>query len=247
MSKVLDRRVALVTGGSRGIGAAVALRLAEDGADVALTYQQNADRAAQVVEQIKAAGRRAFAVRADNADPTALTAAVDDVAGEFGRLDILVNNAGVYLVAPVEDLGLAEFERTVAVNVRAPFIASQAAARHIMTGGRIINIGSNMAQRAAFPGHCLYSMSKTALIGLTKGLGRDLGPRGITVNLIHPGPTDTDANPADGPYADAIRGFTAVGHYAAPADIAAAVAFLARADSRYVTGASVDVDGGFAI
>lgn len=247
MSRVLDGKVALVTGGSRGIGAAVALRLAEDGADVALTYQQNADRAAQVVEQIKAAGRRALAVRADNADAAALNAVVDDVASEFGRLDILVNNAGVYLVAPIEDLGLGEFDQTVAVNVRAPFVAAKAAARHMVNGGRIINIGSNMAQRAAFPGHSLYSMSKTALIGLTKGLGRDLGPRGITVNLIHPGPTDTDSNPADGPYADTVRGFTALGQYGEPADIAAAVAFLAREDSRYVTGATIDADGGFAI
>lgn len=247
MSGVLDGKVALVTGGSRGIGAAVALRLAEDGADVALTYQQNADRAAQVVEQIKAAGRRALAVRADNADAAALNAVVDDVASEFGRLDILVNNAGVYLVAPIEDLGLGEFDQTVAVNVRAPFVAAKAAARHMVNGGRIINIGSNMAQRAAFPGHSLYSMSKTALIGLTKGLGRDLGPRGITVNLIHPGPTDTDSNPADGPYADTVRGFTALGQYGEPADIAAAVAFLAREDSRYVTGATIDADGGFAI
>ncbi|WP_191840308.1 SDR family oxidoreductase [Catellatospora chokoriensis] len=247
MNRVLDGKVALVTGGSRGIGAAVALRLAGDGADVALTYQQNADRAAQVVEQVKAAGRRALAVRADSADAAALTAAVDRVVAEFGRLDILVNNAGIYLTGPVEDLGLAEFDRTVAVNVRAPFVAAKAAAGHMVDGGRIINIGSNMAQRAAFPGHCLYAMSKTALIGLTKGLGRDLGPRGITVNLVHPGPTDTDANPADGPYAETIRGFTALGRYGAPADIAAAVAFLARADSGYVTGATIDADGGFAI
>ncbi|GAA2389091.1 3-oxoacyl-ACP reductase [Catellatospora methionotrophica] len=239
--------MALVTGGSRGIGAAVALRLAEDGADVALTYQQNADRAEQVVEQIKAAGRRALAVRADSADTAALTAAVDQVAAEFGRLDILVNNAGIYLTGPVEDLGVADFDLTVAVNVRAPFVAARAAAGHMVNGGRIINIGSNVAQRTTFPGHSLYAMSKTALIGLTKGLGRELGPRGITVNLVHPGPTDTDANPADGPYAEVIKGFTAVGRYGAPADIAAAVAFLARDDSRYVTGATIDADGGFAI
>ncbi|WP_166384277.1 SDR family NAD(P)-dependent oxidoreductase [Catellatospora methionotrophica] len=247
MSRVLDGKVALVTGGSRGIGAAVALRLAEDGADVALTYQQNADRAEQVVEQIKAAGRRALAVRADSADTAALTAAVDQVAAEFGRLDILVNNAGIYLTGPVEDLGVADFDLTVAVNVRAPFVAARAAAGHMVNGGRIINIGSNVAQRTTFPGHSLYAMSKTALIGLTKGLGRELGPRGITVNLVHPGPTDTDANPADGPYAEVIKGFTAVGRYGAPADIAAAVAFLARDDSRYVTGATIDADGGFAI
>ncbi|MEU2615144.1 SDR family oxidoreductase [Micromonospora sp. NPDC007271] len=247
MSNFLDGRVALVTGGSRGIGAAVALRLARDGADVALTYQRQEGRAADLVEQIKATGRRAMALPADSADADAMSAAVDRVAEEFGRLDILVNNAGVFLVGPVEELGLAEFERTVAVNVRAPFVASKAAARHMTAGGRIINIGSNMAERAVFPGFALYAMSKTALVGLTKGLGRELGPRGITVNLVHPGPTDTDANPADGPNAALISGFTALGRYAAPADIAAAVAFLAGDDSGYVTGATINVDGGFTI
>ncbi|WP_326561547.1 SDR family NAD(P)-dependent oxidoreductase [Micromonospora sp. NBC_01796] len=247
MHTTLDGKAALVTGGGRGIGAAVAVRLAENGADVAFTYQRDAEHAAQVVEQIKATGRRAFAIRADSADVNALTTAVDDVAGEFGRLDILVNNAGLFLVAPVEDLGPAEFDSTVAVNVRAPFVAAKAAARHMVDGGRIINIGSNMAERAPFPGFSLYAMSKTALIGLTKGLGRDLGPRGITVNLVNPGPTDTDSNPADGPAAETIRGFTALNRYAAPAEIAAAVAFLASDDSRYVTGASVNVDGGFTI
>ncbi|MEU3457754.1 SDR family oxidoreductase [Micromonospora sp. NPDC006766] len=247
MSNVLDGKVALVTGGSRGIGAAVALRLAREGADVALTYQQREDRAADLVEQIKAVGRRAMALPVDSADADALSAAVDQVAAEFGRLDILVNNAGVFLVDPVEELGLAEFERTVAVNVRAPFVASRAAARHMTAGGRIINVGSNMAERTVFPGFSLYAMSKTALVGLTKGLGRELGARGITVNLVNPGPTDTDANPADGPNAELISGLTALGRYAAPADIAAAVAFLASDDSEYVTGATINVDGGFTI
>ncbi|SCE72481.1 3-oxoacyl-[acyl-carrier protein] reductase [Micromonospora viridifaciens] len=247
MSNVLDGKVALVTGGSRGIGAAVALRLAREGADVALTYERREDRAADLVEQIKAAGRRAMALAADSADADAMSAAVDRVAAEFGRLDILVNNAGVFLVGPVEELGLAEFERTVAVNVRAPFVASKAAARHMTAGGRIINIGSNMAERTVFPGFALYAMSKTALVGLTKGLGREMGARGITVNLVNPGPTDTDANPADGPNAAMISGFTALGRYAAPTDIAAAVAFLAGDDSGYVTGATINVDGGFTI
>ncbi|WP_329106328.1 3-oxoacyl-ACP reductase FabG [Micromonospora sp. NBC_01699] len=247
MDRVLDGKVALVTGGSRGIGAAVAIRLAGDGADVAFTYRQDAEHAAQVVEQIKATGRRALAIRADSADADAVTGAVDGVAGEFGRLDILVNNAGLFVVAPVENLGPDDFDGTVAVNIRAPFVAAQAAVRHMVDGGRIINIGSNVAERVPFPGFSLYSMSKTALIGLTKGLGRDLGPRGITVNLVNPGPTDTDSNPADSPAADTIRGFTALNRYATPADIAAAVAFLARDDSRYVTGASVNVDGGFTI
>ncbi|GHJ57466.1 3-oxoacyl-ACP reductase [Nonomuraea sp. TT08I-71] len=234
-----------MTGGSRGIGAAVALRLAREGADVALTYERRADRAAELVEQIKAVGRRALAVAADSADPAAARAAVDRVAGEFGRLDVLVNNAGVFLTGPVTELGTDEIERTIAVNVRAPFVFAQAAVGHLTEGGRIVNIGSNVAERAVFPGLALYSMSKTALLGLTRGLARELGGRGITVNLVNPGPTDTDANPADGPNADAIRGFTALGRYAAPAEIAAVVAFLAGPDGGYVTGATINADGGF--
>ena len=245
MTGVLDGKVALVTGGSRGIGAAVALRLAREGADVALTYERRADRAAELVEQIKAVGRRALAVAADSADPAAARAAVDRVAGEFGRLDVLVNNAGVFLTGPVTELGTDEIERTIAVNVRAPFVFAQAAVGHLTDGGRIVNIGSNVAERAVFPGLALYSMSKTALLGLTRGLARELGGRGITVNLVNPGPTDTDANPADGPNADAIRGFTALGRYAAPAEIAAVVAFLAGPDGGYVTGATINADGGF--
>ncbi|MGW4156201.1 SDR family NAD(P)-dependent oxidoreductase [Micromonospora chersina] len=245
MTGVLDGKVALVTGGSRGIGAAVALRLAREGADVALTYERRADRAAELVEQIKAVGRRALAVPADSADPAAARGAVDRVAGEFGRLDVLVNNAGVFLTGPVTELGPDEVERTIAVNVRAPFVFAQAAVGHLGEGGRIVNIGSNVAERAVFPGLALYSMSKTALLGLTRGLARELGGRGITVNLVNPGPTDTDANPADGPNADAIRGFTALGRYAAPAEIAAVVAFLAGPDGGYVTGATINADGGF--
>ncbi|MFC4532352.1 SDR family NAD(P)-dependent oxidoreductase [Sphaerisporangium dianthi] len=247
MNNALDGKVALVTGGGRGIGAAVALRLAQDGADVALTFQRNQQRADDVVEQIKRAGRRAIAIRADSADPAALTAVVDRVAGELGRLDILVNNAGAFLLGPLEQLSLEEFEQTIAVNVRAPFVASQAAISHMPAGGRIINIGSNVAERTVFPGFSLYAMSKTALIGLTKALGRELGPRAITVNLVNPGATDTELNPADGPNAGTVNGFTALGHYAAPADVAAAVAFLAGADGRYITGATVNVDGGFTI
>lgn len=240
-----DGKVALVTGGSRGIGAGIALRLAEDGADVALTYRQNAEQAASVVKQIEALGRRALAIQADGADPTAVRDAVDRTATELGRLDILVNNAAVFLVGAMDDLGTAELEQTIAVNVRAPYIAAQAALRHLGDGGRIISIGSNVGERAVFPGLALYSMSKTALVGLTRGLARELGPRGITVNLVNPGPTDTDANPADGPNAAAIAGFTAVGRYARPADIAATIAHLASPEANYVTGAVVNVDGGF--
>jgi NAD(P)-dependent dehydrogenase (short-subunit alcohol dehydrogenase family) len=240
-----EGRVALVTGGSRGIGAAVALRLAEEGADVVLTYEHAAEHAVRVVERIQAAGRWARAVRTDSADPAALTAAVDEAAAVFGGLDILVNNAGVFLVGALEAMGPAEIDRTLAVNVRAPFVASRAAVRHMGRGGRIISIGSNVADRAVFPGLALYSMSKTALVGMTKGLARELGPRGVTVNLVHPGPTDTDTNPADGPDAEVIAGFTALGRYAQAAEIAATVAHLASADGSYITGASIHVDGGF--
>ncbi|GIJ43495.1 3-ketoacyl-ACP reductase [Virgisporangium aliadipatigenens] len=241
----LDGKVALVTGGGRGIGAAVVRRLARDGAEVAFTFQDDERRADAVVDEVTTAGGRATAVRADSADPGAPVDAVERVVAAHGRIDILVNNAGAFLLGPLAELSLAEFEQTVAVNVRAPFLASQAAARHMSAGGRIVTIGSNMAERTVFPGFALYAMSKTALIGLTKALGRELGPRAITVNLVNPGPTDTDLNPADGPNAAVINGFTALGHYAAPDDIAATVAFLAGPDARYITGATVNVDGGF--
>ncbi|MBB5476807.1 SDR family NAD(P)-dependent oxidoreductase [Micromonospora parathelypteridis] len=245
MTTTLNDKVALVTGGSRGIGAGIALRLAEDGADVALTYRQDAERAATVVKQIEAMGRRALAIQADGADPTAVRGAVDRAAADLGRLDILVNNAAVFLVGAIDELGSADVEQTIAVNIRAPYVAVQAALRHLGDGGRIISIGSNVGERAVFPGLTLYSMSKTALVGLTRGLARELGPRDITVNLVNPGPTDTDANPADGPNAAAISGFTAVGRYARPADIAATVAHLASPEACYVTGAVINVDGGF--
>jgi 3-oxoacyl-[acyl-carrier protein] reductase len=243
----LEGNVALVTGGSRGIGAAVALRLAEEGADVVLTYESDAGAAARVVKRIEAAGRRALAVRADSARPEALTAAVDEAVARFGRLDVLVNNAGVFLVGPLDALGADDVERTLAVNVRAPFEASRAAVRHMGPGGRVISIGSNVAERAVFPGLALYAMSKTALVGMTKGLARELGPRGITVNLVVPGPTDTAGNPAGGPDAEVIAGFTAVGRYAEPAEIAATVAHLAGPEAAFITGATVPVDGGFTV
>lgn len=244
---VFDNKVALVTGGSRGIGAAVALRLAEDGADVALTYQRGAEAAATVVAKIEATGRHALAIQADSADPDAVTAAVDRVAARLGRLDILVNNAGVYHTGPVAELEPAAFEETVAVNVRAPFVAAKTAAGHMTGGGRIINIGSNVAERVVFPGFSLYAMSKSALAGLTRGLARELGPRGITVNQINPGPIGTDMNPADSPFAATAAGFTALGRYGTPAEVAATVAHLAGDGGAYLTGAMIAVDGGFNI
>ena len=242
----LDGKAALITGGSRGIGEAIAIRLAEDGADVALTYRHRADRAADIVERIKALGRRALAVRADSADPEALRAAVAGAAAEFGRLDILVNNAGVGVLGPVTELSLEDVDRALDINVRAPFLTAQAAVERLSDGGRIINIGSCMAERVAFPGGSLYATSKTALTGLTKALARELGPRGITVNLIHPGPIDTDMNPADGEGAVMQRGFTALGRYGLPSEVAATVAHLAGESGRYISGASIAVDGGFA-
>ncbi|MFI9461542.1 SDR family NAD(P)-dependent oxidoreductase [Streptomyces xiamenensis] len=243
----LEGKVALVTGGSRGIGAAIALRLAAEGADVAVTYVTGADRAAGVVRGIERAGsgRRGLALAADSADPAALTAAVDAVAAAFGRLDILVNNAAVFAFGAFDELEEKQIDHTLAVNVRAPLIAARAAARHMSSGGRVISIGSNVAERAPFPGMALYALSKSALTGMTKGLARDLGPRGIAVTLVHPGPTDTEANPADGPNAETFAGFTALGRFAQPAEVAATLAHLAGPDGGYLTGTAVHVDGGF--
>ncbi|MBD0674707.1 SDR family NAD(P)-dependent oxidoreductase [Streptomyces sp. CBMA156] len=242
----LDGKVALVTGGSRGIGAAVALRLAEDGADVVVTYQGGAERAEEVAAKITAMGRKGWAVQADSADPQAVRAAVEAVVERFGKLDVLVNNAGVGAVGPIGDYPLEEVDRVLEVNVRAPFLYAQAASVHLAEGGRIVNVGSCIAQRVAFPGATLYATSKAALIGLTKALARELGPRGITANLVHPGPIDTDMNPADGSSAEFQSGLTALGRYGTGAEVAAAVAYLAGADGRYVTGAELAVDGGFA-
>ncbi|MFJ9690630.1 SDR family NAD(P)-dependent oxidoreductase [Kitasatospora sp. NPDC101183] len=243
----LDNKVALVTGGSRGIGAAVALRLAEDGADVALTYQGSAGAAEEVAAKITAMGRTGWAVRADSADPEAVRGVVAAVAERFGRLDVLVNNAGVGAMGPVGEVTLDQVDRVLEVNVRAPYLYAQAALEHLADGGRIVSIGSCIAQRTAFAGGVLYATSKAALIGFTKGLARELGPRGITVNLVHPGPIDTDMNPADGDSADFQRGFTALGRYGTAAEIADAVSYLAGESARYVTGAELAVDGGFAV
>jgi 3-oxoacyl-[acyl-carrier protein] reductase len=234
----------LVTGGSRGIGAAVAVRFAEAGADVAVTYRRDEEGAAKAVARVGECGRRGLAIRADSGDGAAVVAAVDQVAESFGRLDVLVNNAGVFPFGVAEELGEEEFDRTVAVNVRAPYLAARAAARHMTSGGRIISVGSNVADRAPFPGFSLYALSKSALVGMTKGLARDLGPRGITVNLVQPGPTDTEMNPADGPAAEAIRGLTALGRYATPEEMASVVVFLAGPGADYVTGTALTADGG---
>ena len=236
----LNGKAALVTGGSRGMGAAIAMALAEAGADVALTYTSSPEKAAQVVKRIEAGGRRGLAIAADSADAAAVTASVDEAAKAFGRLDILVANAGI--VTP--GASLEEIDRVLAVNTRAPYLAALAAEKHMKDGGRIITIGSCLGEAVRFPGITLYSMSKAAITGMTRGLARDLGPRGITVNVVQPGPIDTDMNPADGADADFQRGLTALGRYGKASEVAAMVAFLAGPGGAYVTGAQIAVDGG---
>ncbi|WP_406333962.1 SDR family oxidoreductase [Streptomyces zaomyceticus] len=236
----------LVTGGSRGIGAATAVRLSREGADVAFTYTRDEARAEEVAARIAATGRKALPLRADAADAGDAAGAVEWAADALGRLDALVNNVGVGVLGPLESLSLAEVDRVLAVNVRAAFLASQAAAGRLPDGGRIITIGSCMTRRVPGPGGSLYTMSKSALTGLTKALARELGGRGITANLVHPGPIDTDMNPADGPYAEGQAAMTALGRFGTPEEVASVVAFLAGPEGRYVTGAEFSVDGGHA-
>lgn len=245
-SSSLNGKVALVQGGSRGIGAAIVKRLAEQGAAVAFTYVSSQAVANELQQQIAANGGKALALRADSADAEAVQQAVDATVAHFGRLDILVNNAGVLAVGPLESFSLEDFDRTLAVNVRSVFVATQAAARHMGQGGRIINIGSTNAERMPFAGGGPYAMSKAALVGLTRGLARDLGPRGITINNVQPGPVDTDMNPATGEFAESLMGFMAVGRYGKVEEIASFVAYLAGPEAAYITGASLTIDGGFA-
>ncbi|UGY09974.1 SDR family oxidoreductase [Phyllobacterium pellucidum] len=240
----LDNKVAFVTGGSRGIGAAIALKLAEDGADIALTYTSSAQKAEAVVNSIEALGRKAIAIKADNLDAAAVEAAVREAHARFGRLDILVNSAGVFSVDQIETASLAEFDRVMSIHVRASFVASKAAAALMGAGGRIVSIGSNLGERVPFTGLSIYATSKAALTGLTKALARDLGPKEITVNIVQPGSTDTDMNPADGDHADAQRALMAIPRFGRVQDIAGVVAFLSGEEGRFITGASLTVDGG---
>lgn len=240
----LKGKRALVTGGSRGIGAAIALTLAEHGADVAITYQNSAGRADSVVSSIKKLGRRGLAVHADSADPDAIKRAVNEVVATLGGLDILVNSAAIALAGAIADIDLAKFQQLMDVNVRGPVAFAQAAIPHLPEGGRIISIGSGLGDRVPFPGVTAYAMSKSALLSFTRGLSRELGPQGITVNLVAPGSTDTEANPADGEGADFQRSLSAIGRFAEPREIADVVAFLASPAAKMVTGAVVAVDGG---
>ena len=240
----LTGKLALVTGGSRGIGAATAVALAESGADVAITYRSSADEAAQVVKQIEATGRRGFAISADAADASAVEAAVARAVDVLGGLDILVNNAGVGAVGLITDLTLDDLDRVLAVNVRGMYVAARAAASVLPDGGRMIHIGSCAAARVTSPGLALYAMSKSALIGLNKGLARDLGSRGITSNIVQPGPIDTSMNPADGPYAAAQRSHLALDRFGTSEEVAAAVVYLAGPATPYITGTELTLDGG---
>ncbi len=240
----LAGRVALVTGGSRGIGAATALALGRAGADVAITYVSRPERAAEVVDALRALGRQALAIEADSGDGDAVVAAVARTERELGRLDLLVNNAGIWDAGPLDQLDAERLDRMLAIHVRGSFLAAQAAAARMGDGGAIVTIGSSLAERAGRPGMTVYAMTKAALTGMTKGLAWDLGDRGITANVIHPGPTDTDMNPADGPHAEQQRGGLATGRYSSAADVAALVAHLAGPSGRSITGAAFAVDGG---
>ncbi|MFJ2550213.1 3-oxoacyl-ACP reductase family protein [Pseudomonas sp. NPDC087612] len=241
----LQGKIAFVQGGSRGIGAAIVKRLAHEGAAVAFTYAASAEQAEKTVTEITSAGGKAIAIQADSNHASAVQTALRQAVEHFGGLDILVNNAGVLAWGPLEELTLEDLDRTLAVNVRSVFIACQEAAKHMNEGGRIINIGSVNADRVPMAGGAIYAMSKSALVGLTKGMARDLGPRSITVNNVQPGPVDTEMNPADGEGASQLQALMAVQRYGKAEEIASFVTYLAGPDAGYITGASLTIDGGF--
>ena len=237
----------MVTGASRGIGAEIVRRLAADGAAVAFTYGTSGADAEKVVADVEANGGTAVAIQADSGDPEQVARAIDETVAKLGGLDILVNNAGVAYMGDVESFTMEQFDRLVAINVKGVFAAIQRALPHLGTNGRIINIGSINADRVPGPGLSIYAMSKAAVAGLTRGLARDLGPRGITVNNVQPGPVATDMNPEVGEFADSLREVMALGRYGQPRDIASVVSYLAGPEAAYVTGANWNVDGGFTV
>ncbi len=241
----LEGKAALVTGGSRSIGAAIARRLAAEGADVAITYSASPQRAAEVVVAIKAAGCRALAIAADAGDPDAVRAAVAKTVATFGGIDILVNNAGIALGGPIEEIKFEDYQRMIAVNVTGTFVATPGSrAPYEGRRARDPEIGSSMAIYAAFPTASLYTLTKGAIAGFNRSLTRDLGPRGITVNTVHPGPTDTDMNPDGGPVSKRVGPGIALGRYGKPEEIASAVAYLASPEASFITGAELVADGG---
>jgi 3-oxoacyl-[acyl-carrier protein] reductase len=244
MSKKLEGKIALITGGSRGIGAAIAKRLAADGANVAITYAKDAAAAASVVKEIERAGGKAIAIQADAADADVVKAAVEKTVATFGRLDVLVNNAGTAIPKTFEETTLEELDRLIDINIRGVFIATQAALKHMKTGGRIIMIGSAVGERVAAPGLVPYAATKGAVKMFNQALAREIGSRGITVNNVQPGPIDTELNPAAGDWAVPQKAATALDRYGHVDEIAAMVAFIAGPESSYVTGANLTVDGG---
>ena len=244
MSQTLEGKIALVTGGSRGIGAAIAKRLAADGANVAITYTKGADAAASVVKEIERGGRKAIGIQADATDAGAVEAAVERTVATFGRLDVLVNNAGTAIPKTFEETTLEELNRLIDVNVRGTLVATQAALKHMKSGGRIIMIGSSVGERVMVPGLVPYSATKGAVKMFSQGLSREVGSRGITVNNVQPGPIDTDLNPAAGEWAVPQKAATALDRYGHVEEVAALVAFVAGPEASYITGANLTVDGG---
>jgi 3-oxoacyl-[acyl-carrier protein] reductase len=243
MSKLAEK-VALVTGGSRGIGAAIAKRLAADGAKVAITYSKDHKAASSVVKTIELGGGKAVAIQADAADAAAVKAAVEKTIATFGQLDVLVNNAGTAIPKPLEETTLEEMNRVIDINVRGVFVATQEALKHMKSGGRIIMIGSAVGERVAAPGLVPYAGTKGAVKMFTQALAREIGKRGITVNNVQPGPIDTDLNPASGDWAVPQVAATALNRYGQADEVAAMVAFVAGPESSYITGANLTVDGG---
>jgi 3-oxoacyl-[acyl-carrier protein] reductase len=244
MSKKLEGKFALVTGASRGIGAAIAKHLASDGASVAITYAKDANSASAVVKAIEESGGKAIAIQADAIDAEAIKRAVAQTVSTFGSLDILVNNAGTAIPKPFEDASIKELDHVLDLNVRAVFITTQAALKHMNNGGRIITIGSCVGERNFTPGLAAYAATKGAVKMFTQSLSREVGSRGITVNNVQPGPIDTDLNPASGDWAAPQKANTALNRYGTVDEVAALVAFVASPEAAYITGANLTVDGG---